>query len=652
MVSTNNAQGGNITVLAAANNAETLIVWSLNGHQIPNAQGVRITRINTADGSRTVLSSPTPFTGQTGSTQPSDVWPIQKPGHQRYFDFGVPEGTYKYEVTVMLGQPGKLTVGTTSGISNEVVSATQLTHFISACFNYGLISTQFVSRWINENCPPGALADAVAAQLQHDPNKTTAANAKLQPLVVALSTPGNVMREKLSSGMIEFAKGIIETAAATGGHVFDASYEVTDKEWLQFLTDNADLLSIILADITDGENAPALKTLQSTAAQVFSRRLANSYGIAHNKLQMLVNSEGEAVELITGADNKTMTGFCGQASNAVRVASSDLAAQGKAYWDQLKDDTVNQNSAQGPILRQWCNSLQPPVMVPNDDGTTTTIQAIFAPNNLSAQKPATGLTPGLHYLQDNIFAKLEPGDIVGSNQFGAGHIGVEDLLAQVKTDKPGVIMMVALNSFSAMPTQLPPSVPGEDPGFVVAQSLHAPFANLLPEILGLPNAHAFIHSKYVVIYKRATKQWIVITGSHNLGEKADADNDETMLVFYGCTPLGLAYFANNLAVYDHFLFRYQVNYNQAGTGYLSEDGPWQSLNPAQLNVQNAIMDALASGIASATGSPSATGSLSATAHFSSTYSGGGSKSGDSTGSVLPPFSTLLEKTFRWLGLTA
>jgi phosphatidylserine/phosphatidylglycerophosphate/cardiolipin synthase-like enzyme len=581
-----------VTVSAAANNAQTVIGWSLDGPSVANAQGVRITRINTADASRTVLMSPTPFQGQTGNTKPSDVWPIQKAGLNRYYDFGVPQGSYKYEVTLMLGTSGSLVAGTATGVSNVVHTGTQMTQLISACFNDGIMSKQEISRWINDNCPAGALDAATAAQAPGADQ--TDVTEMLQPLKTAISTPGHPLREQLAAGMIEFAKSVIQSAVAAGGHVYDASYEVTDTEWVQFLAENAASLSIILANIKGGENADTLSALQSTKAEVIDRKLTNSSGIAHNKTQVGTDSQGSPIEIITGADNKTSTGFCDQASNAVRVTSPALAAQVLAYWNQLKDDTVNHNSDQGPALRQFCNTFQAPVLVPNGDGTSTTIQAIFAPDNLSAQKPDTGLTPALQYLQ-NIIDQLEPGDIAVSNLFGPGHIGVQDMLAKAKSDKPGIILKVAINSFMGMPQTMPPAVPGEDPPFIVAQSLHAPFANLLPEILGVPGAHAFIHSKYLVIFKKATKQFIVITGSHNLGEKADADNDETLLVLTGCTPLGLAYLANGLAVYDHFLFRYRVNTNRAGNGYLVEDGSWQTVNAAQSNEISAIMAALACG---------------------------------------------------------
>jgi hypothetical protein len=87
----------------------------------------------------------------------------------------------------------------------------------------------------------------------------------------------------------------------------------------------------------------------------------------------------------------------------------------------------------------------------------------------------------------------------------------------------------------------------------------------------------------------------VITGSHNLGEKADVNNDDTMMETIGCTLYGLAYFVNNLSVYYHFLFRDRVNNGQAGTGYLVTDGSWQNVSAAKTTELQSIMAALLSG---------------------------------------------------------
>jgi len=624
-----------------------LITWKISGGVTAGAQGVRITRI-ARDGTRTVLSSPTPFPGQTGTTQPSDTWPIQlKEG--RYYDFQPALGQYQYEVALMVGQPGKLTASPTVVATSKFVNVTtKMSEFISACFNWGICSTQYVSRWIEQNCGKGALAAFVkaeaeaAAALKASRQPTTtgtgttgtgtgtgSATAKLlgttsltshamsagftpekfldlhseantesmltaakggSPLAAlstAVRTPGNELREMLSTGIIEFLMGMIETAAKDNGHIYDLSYEVTDQQWIDFLVSNSKLLSIIIASIGT-ENVAATQALQASAAEVFVRTLKNKYGIFHQKVQIRTDSAGVPQEIASGAANKTSSGFCGQMSNAVRVLSQALATQFMNYRTVLLADT-KAGSAQGPALRQFCNKFQDPVTLP--DGST--VQLIMAPNNLSEDKPTTGLTPGMTYIS-NLIDELEEGDVVVGNFFIPGHIGTPDLLAQAKIKKPGIIMKVAVSATSALPAVQPPTADGEDPVFVVAQAIKQPFANLIPEILGLPGAHAFIHSKTLVIYKAKTKTWIVVTGSHNQGEKADDVNDDNLLIFTGCTLLGLAYFVNNLSGYDHFLFRYKVNFGKAGTGYLDTTGAWQTLTANQEAEIDAIMNALAS----------------------------------------------------------
>jgi hypothetical protein len=621
-----------------------LIQWKLSGGATPNAQGIRITRI-AQDGTRTVLASPTPFPGQTGSSQPSDVWPIQK-REGRYYDFEPGLGEYKYEVALMVGQPGALTASPTVVATSKTVRCTfKVSQFIKAGFNWGILSTQKISRWIEANCGQGTLAALVKAEAdaraalkaaRQSPTGTPAAgtgttggatahvlsttslvksalsagftpdkyadlhneahteafladpsNGKLAPLSTAVKTPGNEIREELAAGVIDFLMGMVRTAAKSNGFIYDLSYELTDEEWIDLLVSNSKLLSIIIASIGT-ENAAATQRLQASAAKVFVRLLKNKYGIAHNKVQIRTDSKRVPKEVASGACNKTPSGFCGQVTNVIRILSDVLAAQFMGYYNAILADT-QAGSAQGAALRQFCNKFQDKVTL--SDGTT--IQVIFAPNNLTEEKPAEGLTPGMGYLS-SIIDQLDDGDIAVGNCFIPGHIGLPDLLAQAKIKKPGIIMKVAVSDKSALPATQPPVADGEDPVFVVAQAIRQPFANLLPEILGLPGAHAFIHSKTLVIYLAKTKQWIVVTGSHNLGEKADDVNDDHFMAIMNCILLGLAYFVNNLSVYDHFLFRYKVNYGQAGTGYLDTTGAWQTVSADQETEIDAIMNALAS----------------------------------------------------------
>ncbi len=585
-----------IKAQAAACNMATMISWEISGGPVADAQGVCITYI-APDATRKVLPNSMPFPGETGTTQPSNVWPIQQPG--RYFHFFPPKGAGHYEVTLMVGKPGSLAplMGVV-GVTNEVTVTTQLTQYLGACFNWGILSTQKISAWIEANCPKGALESVAAGQLAAhevdgtqlliDPDKT---GSVFGPLIKACSTPGNELREALAAGLIEFAMGPLKRAVAEGGHVYDASYEVTDQQWIDFLTANPEALSIIIADIGKGknENANALAALQATVAEVINRKTKSDFDTPHNKSQARADKNKTAVEFLLGADNKTVSGWTGQVSNAASVLNSTVSAQAIAYWQALKTDTEN-GATQGPALRQFCNKFQPEVTLP--DGTK--IQLIFAPNNLSQDRPKEGWTPGMGYIND-IVDGLEDGDIVVGNAFITGHPGMPDMLAAAKIAKPGIIMKIAVSDKSTLPKQMPPTADGEEPVFVVAQPIKKAFANLLPEILGLPGAHAYIHSKCLCFYKAKTKTWIVITGSHNLGEKADCNNDDTMMAVIGCALFGLAYFVNNLSVYNHFLFRERVN-SGAITGYLVTDGSWQTLSAAQTTELQAIMGALASGV--------------------------------------------------------
>jgi phosphatidylserine/phosphatidylglycerophosphate/cardiolipin synthase-like enzyme len=96
-----------------------------------------------------------------------------------------------------------------------------------------------------------------------------------------------------------------------------------------------------------------------------------------------------------------------------------------------------------------------------------------------------------------------------------------------------------------------------------------------------------IHSKVVVIDPFGDHP-VVITGSHNLGQKASSKNDDNMNIIENNPSLASQFAANILSVYDHFHWRYSLaNNNQGAKGYtgLSTDPGWMESYQSGNNIK-------------------------------------------------------------------
>jgi len=78
-----------------------------------------------------------------------------------------------------------------------------------------------------------------------------------------------------------------------------------------------------------------------------------------------------------------------------------------------------------------------------------------------------------------------------------------------------------------------------------------------------------IHSKVVVVDPFGPKP-VVITGSHNLGPKASAENDDNMVIIENAPGLAAEYAVNIMNVYGHYKWLYNA-YMKAKGGDQSSD---------------------------------------------------------------------------------
>ena len=76
------------------------------------------------------------------------------------------------------------------------------------------------------------------------------------------------------------------------------------------------------------------------------------------------------------------------------------------------------------------------------------------------------------------------------------------------------------------------------------------------EMKQLPRTFAMVHSKVVLVDPFGAHP-MLLTGSHNLGPKASATNDENLLIIRDAPGLAAAYAANIMAIYNQYRWRFR-----------------------------------------------------------------------------------------------
>lgn len=549
--------------VALANNAVGFLVWlPESGKSIDGCLGFHIERINVKDGSVEALKSVVPFKGDKNdlwTAKTTDVWPIQG---FKWKDFGGVEGnTYKWRITPMGGAPDKLVKMEALAVeTNEVTLDTACGDFIRACFNRGILSTQ---------------------ALAHKLPKLEDGSPDPKALIQEINTPGSEIRKMLAGSMPGFVKEFIELAKAEGGHCYDAIYELSDPEIVQFYLDNTDYFSMVLSNTgkDDATNAPARQKLHEAKADVTDRTISGD-GIGHNKSSVYVDKKKKARRFMSGSINRTATGLCCQSNNALQVISDELAQYGLEYWNLLKQDSAL-DQTQSAAFRTANAKRKADVTLA--DGTKLTVW--FSPNMKQRSKPKDN-APVPPDMQEVFDCMDEAREALYFLAFYPGFPSIISKCEELRTAKPNTMIRGAVSSAQALPRSgsrgfVPKGSiqlvrPDGDSRIIAASAIEKEFSRWEKEILKLPDAHAIIHDKVMVI-NPMSDDCIVILGSHNLGFKASYANDENLLIIRGNRRLAMAYMVHILDVYDHYNFRSVVGSGK-GTfdGFLDTTDAWQS----------------------------------------------------------------------------
>lgn len=533
---------------AFASDAIVFLCWALE-EKIVDCLGFAITRIDVATGERKELRTYVPFEGTENAewkSRPSSEWPIQKCD---WMDFTVKtDTTYKYEIVPMVGKPGELKAHASISVTTDPVTpSTKCGEAFECAFTNGFLSTQ-------------ALRGRVALDADGVPD--------FNALVKAIGTPGDPLREHLAGNALSLLKWPLINAKTKGGRVMMALYELCDPELVQLMADNPELFSLILSNTGehDETNKEARERLHKLKVDITDRMLPGR-AIGHNKVQVYVGPDDKPQSVTTTSINATQTGLCCQSNNIMRIHSPELAELYVEYIKLLKEDKAEQ----GKKLREANAARKKDVVLA--DGTRITVW--FSPNTKEAVKsPRNPAVPPDIQEVYNLMDAAKQG--IFYLAFYPGKPSIISKIAEMSHARPELILRGAVSSYEAIRGLDFARRAGEPPVVVTAAGIEKKFASWRKELLKLPDAHAIIHDKLVLI-DPFSDECVLILGSHNLGFKASYSNDENMIIIRGNRAVVMRYLVHILDVYNHYRFRSAVNSGRSKfKGTLAGNDAWQN----------------------------------------------------------------------------
>lgn len=499
---------------------------------------------------------------------PAATWkhPVQR---FMWWDYGVSPGdVVQYSVVPVVGDKDhlKLSPADASALTPPMTISGQATPKVSAYFNKGIVSAQWVSRAL--------------AKLGKKPD-----------IKKVINTAGDPLRDALSGLLRPQLLALLADVKKNNGEIYAALYELNDPELIDALKALGKKCHLILANGAfkppdNDENKDVRAKLRS--AVDLHDRLVTSGHFAHNKFVVFCDSGGKPQRVLSGSTNWTVTGLCTQANNGIVIEDADLAADFVNEWNLLKaagngypaslaadNSKARTIPVDGGSITQW--------FAPTSGGQDLD----FARNLINAAKDGIlflFFNPGVFVPQDqpenkwtllqNILVRHHE----GSPNFNAG-LYIRGVVNQAIDGLTATTVKQATQDPTTTPVTLfdggkAPPVPV---GFesMVPKNIKDVFHDWQTEILG-QGVH--IHSK-VIVLDPFGKNPVVMTGSHNLGFKASHANDDNLMIVQGNAPLAAAYAANIIAIYQTYRWNAYVEaHRQDPKAFhaLEDDDAWQT----------------------------------------------------------------------------
>ena len=539
------------------NGDHTCLVWlPADGRPIEDCRGFSIRRILAQDTSKPSLESYLHgFVGFSDDDvlDPIALWkfPLQR---FMWWDYDVlPGNEVQYSIVPVCGRDKDhlgLNTAEASALTPPMAITGQASMHLSAYFNRGIVSAQWVSRELS------ALGK----------------NPKLNQLI---RTPNDPLRNALSGLLRPQLLQLLDQVNQNGGEIYAALYELNDPELIPKLLALGQRCHLILGNgafkpPTNDENATVRAQLHGKVD--LHDRLVSKGHFAHNKFVVVCDSAGKPQRVLSGSTNWTFTGLCTQANNSIIVEDAVLGQYFIDEWNLLK--------AAGNSYPPELTNTNSKLKTFNIDGGT--IVQWFAPTSGGpdldyARELINGAEQGILFLFFNP-GVFEPDDkpeqwtllqnILVRHQEGSEnynpalyiHGVVNQEIAGLTTEdtaKPSKQM--ALDPATPAPVKLygsgkraPLPVPYDS---MVPKAIKDKFHDFASEVM---NQGVHVHSKVVVIDPFGKKP-VVMTGSHNLGHKASSANDDNLMIVEGNAPLAAAYAVNIIAIYQNYRWNTYVD---------------------------------------------------------------------------------------------
>ena len=539
------------------NGDHTCLVWLPSDEKpIDDCRGFTIQRLLKADASKPTQDSYLHgFVGffDGDKLDPNAPWkfPLQR---YMWWDYGVtPGNVVQYSIIPVCG-PDKdhleLSTGDASALTPPMTITGQASAHVSAYFNKGIVSAQWVSR-------------ALAA-IGNKPNLNN-----------LISTVDNPLRNALSGLLRPQLLELLDGVKQNDGEIYAALYELNDPELIPRLEALGQKCHLILGNgafkpPSNDENAKVRAQLRGKVD--LHDRLVPSGHFAHNKFVVACDSAGKPQRVLSGSTNWTVTGLCTQANNGIIVDDPGLGAHFIDEWNLLKaagngypptltkpNSTSKSFAIDGGTVVQW---FAPTGGGQDLDYARQLINGaregiLFLFFNPGAFEPED--KPELWTLLQNILVRHQQGTPnYNPDLYVRGVVNQEIAgLTTEGTQKPS--KRAALDPTNASPVKLYSS--GE------AAPLPVPYDSMVPKAIKtafhdfasqVMNQGVHVHSK-VVVLDPFGKNPVVMTGSHNMGHKASTANDDNLMIVEGNAPLAAAYAANIIAIYQQYRWNTYVD---------------------------------------------------------------------------------------------
>jgi phosphatidylserine/phosphatidylglycerophosphate/cardiolipin synthase-like enzyme len=539
------------------NGDHTCLVWlPSDGKPIDDCRGFTIQRLLKADASRATQESYLHgFVGffDGDKLDPNALWkfPLQR---FMWWDYGVtPGNVVQYSIVPVCGSDKDhlgLSTGDASALTPPMTITGQASAHVSACFNKGIVSAQWVSRAL-------------------------AAIGKKPDLNNLIRTVGNPLRNALSGLLRPQLLELLDGVKQNNGEIYAALYELNDPELISRLEALGQKCHLILANgafkpPTNDENAKVRAQLQGKVD--LHDRMVSPGHFAHNKFVVACDSTGKPQRVLSGSTNWTVTGLCTQANNSIIVDDPDLGAYFISEWNLLK---AAGNSYPPPLIK--ANSTSKSFSI--DGGT---VVQWFAPTDTGedldyarqlikdAQEGILFLffnpgvfesddKPELWTLLQNILARHQEGTPNYDPALYIHGVVNQEIAGLTTEGTQKASKSAAFDPTNASPVKLyssgktaPLPVPYES---MVPKAIKDVFHDFASQVM---NQGVHVHSK-VIVLDPFGKNPVVMTGSHNMGHKASTANDDNLMIVEGNAPLAASYAANIIAIYQQYRWNTYVN---------------------------------------------------------------------------------------------